>query len=106
MRNAITFSGFVDVYNIEKEKIFGRNLYIKRFEEAWFTWKLKCWFSKLNERTIQNQYFTTIDIEKIIQINFCEFQNKFIQDWHIFHSKYCLSKNKLSCKAMRKTFDK
>ena len=33
MRNQTTFSGFVDVYNVGKEEINGRELYIKRFED-------------------------------------------------------------------------
>lgn len=106
MRNATTFSGFVDVYNIEKEKINGRNLYIKRFEEAWLSWKLKSWLFKLSylgHSTIQQlAAFQTEYIEKIVEIYFMNFQDHFVYEWQNFHETNCSSKNKMICQSMCK----
>lgn len=106
MRNQTTFSGFVDVYNVGKEEINGRELYIKRFEEAWFTWKLKCWFWKLDHlgRKLVDEIscFETENIEKLIEIYIAYFDSKFVSDWSKFHDENCSSKNKVSCKDMCK----
>lgn len=110
MRSAMTFSAFVDVYNLEKTKIFGRDLYIKRFEEAWFSWKIKCWLFKLDYYTPttieQIASFGTKDIEKVIEIYYSNFQSRFISDWQNFHNNNCFSKNQSICKSMCRIFKK
>ncbi len=45
-RNAVTFTGFVDVFNMDRVSVNGRKLKYKRFEEAWLTWKLRKWILK------------------------------------------------------------
>jgi hypothetical protein len=94
----------VDVYNIGKKKISNRDLYLKRFEEAWFSWKLKCWIRKLNYLGKNNvehiSSFSIGNIEKVIEIYLTNYQSNFIMYWKNIHDSSCVSKNPLMCRQM------
>jgi hypothetical protein len=94
----MTFLGFADVYNVGKKKVYNRNLNYKRFEEGWFTWKLRNWIFKSDSlRATQLQklaYFKPENIETVIDANFEHFQNTFIDNWSNIHFKHCKNKSK------------
>jgi hypothetical protein len=81
----ISFSGFVDVYNLDKFKVSNRNLYIKRFEEAWYIWKLRTWIFNFDHLSLSTRrkiaYFESKDIETTIQNYYLEFKNWFVIFW-------------------------
>ena len=98
----ISFSGFVDVYNLDKCKVSNRNLYIKRFEEAWYIWKLRTWifnFDHLPLSTRQKKaYFEPKDIETTIKNYYLEFKNWFVIFWCKQHQLNCSSSFPANCK--------
>ena len=107
LRNQTTFSGFVDVYNVDKQKIFDRDLYMMRFEEGRFTWKLKTWFYKLNyySPTVVDEVsaFNVHNLEKLIEVYYSNFESAFLSHWKQFHDVNCSSKNEEVCRQMCKT---
>ena len=95
----MTFLGFVDVYNYGKSRIYCRNLNPKRFEEGWFTWKIRSWIFKIDSINItmlqKLAFFKPENIERVIQENFENFQNTFINYWSNAHVTRCKNENKL-----------
>ena len=86
IRNATTFSGFTDVYNVDNELVCDRNLYIKRFEEAWFTWKLRTWIFRKNCANAANlAAFNSKDIESELKKWLQQFQEIFVDFWYNAH---------------------
>jgi hypothetical protein len=97
VRNATTFSGFTDVYNVDRELVYNRKLNIKRFEEAWFTWKLRVWIFKTNYvNANQAAMFDSKDIENEIKRWFPRLHETFINIWSHVHQN-CSS----HCKTFR-----
>ena len=86
-----------------KGKCNNRDLYIKRFEEGWFTWKIRCWLNKiehLDKLTIQRTCcFDPNDIESRIDNYFSLFNQKFINHWHHVHGSSFSSEND-NCKTV------
>jgi hypothetical protein len=94
----MTFLGFADVYNVGKKKVYNRNLNYKRFEEGWFTRKLRNWIFKSNSLSATQlqklAYFKPENIETVIDANFEHFQNTFIDNWSNIHLTHCKNKSK------------
>lgn len=105
-RKMISFSGFVDVFNRDKFKCSNRNLYIKRFEEAWYIWKLRTMISNFDHLSLSTRQkiasFESKDIETTIQKYFLEFKNWFITFWCNKHQFNCSSSFPANCKKTSK----
>ena len=79
----------------------GRNLYVKRFEEAWFSYKLKNWIFRGGlPNASQLSLFDAKNIETEIGIYFTQIHEAFVNYWYKHHQNHC--KNHDVCKAFSK----
>jgi hypothetical protein len=86
------------VFNLGKKKVYKRNLNYKRYEEGWFTWKLRNWIfksDKLGTTRLQKLAFFKPEIIKtVIEANCEHFQNTFIENLSKIHFKHYKNKSK------------
>lgn len=102
VRNAVTFSGYCDAYNKDRELVLNRNLYIKRLEEAWFSYKFKKWVFRSSHLHNLNEvaFINAKEINEKLELQFPKFQECFIKHWSSKHELFC-KVHKL-CNSFRK----
>ena len=94
--------GYCDAYNKDRPLVYERNLYIKRFEEAWFSYKLKQWMFRAE---FDNSFECSIDVKNFdneIRNYLPKIQLAFTHYWFKQHQKYC--KNHNECKSFSNYF--
>jgi hypothetical protein len=101
-RNAVTFTGFVDVFNMDRVAVNGRKLNYKRFEEAWFTWKLRKWILKYSNVTdkLEKAAFNSKNVDNIMETFLPQISVHFVEFWGNVHSLFCRGHE--LCKSFRK----